>query len=87
MRADAIGVAAQTDDLIVALGNEWMFRNVGNKISRRCYTSQVMHMAERLKLELHAGKEEPVDLRSYISLQYFPDICRAVMRISAARRG
>ena len=82
MRADAIGVAAQTDDLIVALGNEWMFRNVGNKISRRHYTSQVMRMAGRLKLELNAGKEEPMDLRSYISPQYFPDICRAVMRVA-----
>ena len=55
MRADAIGVAAQTDDLIVALGNKLMFRNVGNKISRRIYTSQVMRMAGRLKLELNAG--------------------------------
>ena len=82
MRTDAIGVAAQSDDLIIALGNEWMFRNVGNKISRRHYTSQVMRMAGRLKLELNDGKEEPMDLRSYISPQFFPDICRAVMRVA-----
>ena len=87
MRADAIGVAAQTDDLIVALGNEWMFRNVDNKISRRYYTSQVMRMAGRLKLELNAGKEEPMDLRSYISPQYFSDICRAVMRAGRQDEG
>ena len=82
MRADEIGVAAQTDDLIVALGNGWIFRNVGYKISRRHYTSQVMRMAGGLKLELNAGKEETMDLRSYISPRYFPDICRAVMRIA-----
>ena len=82
MRTDTIGVAAQSDDLIVALGNEWMFRNVDNKISQRHYTSQVMRMAGRLKLELNDGKEEPMDLRSYISPQFFPDICRAVMRVA-----
>ena len=48
MKADKVGICAQSDDIIVTLRNEWMIRNVGNKINRKYYTSQVMRLAARL---------------------------------------
>ena len=66
MKCDKIGVTAQSDPLIIALGNDWMTRNIGNKINRSHYTSQVMRLAARLKLALNMEKDEPEDLVNYI---------------------
>ena len=82
MKNDAIGVAAQSDDLIITYGNEWMTRTVGNKLNRKYYTSQGMRMAARMKLELNRDKEDPIDLRNYLSPEYFPAVCNAVMGVS-----
>ena len=42
MRCDIIGNVARKDVFIVMLGNQWMQRNVGNKINRKYYTSCIM---------------------------------------------
>ena len=82
MKCDTIGVTAQSDPIIIALGNDWMTRNIGNKINRSYYTSQVMRLAARLKLALNMEKDEPEDLVNYIKPDQFPAVCKAVLRIS-----
>ena len=42
MKQDKIREIVWNDPLIVALGNEWIKRNVGNKLMRKYYTSSVL---------------------------------------------
>ena len=81
MRADAIAGVAQTDPLIVCLGNEWMIRNVRNKVNRRYYTSAVMRLVARVKMTLN-GENENRPLKEYLCAKYFQDVCAAVMKTS-----
>ncbi len=82
MKCDKIGVTAQSDPLIIALGNDWMTRNIGNKVNRCYYTSQIMRLAARLKIFLNEDKEDPNDLINYIKPDQFPAVCKAVLRIA-----
>lgn len=82
MKCDKVGVTAQSDPLIIALGNDWITRNIGNKINRSHYTSQLMRLVARLKLELNMDKEEGHELSYYIKPDQFLTVCKAVLRIS-----
>ena len=44
MTRDTITNLAKGDPLIVALGNNWLRRNLGNTLKRKYYTSSIMHM-------------------------------------------
>ncbi|XP_033757856.1 uncharacterized protein LOC117340214 [Pecten maximus] len=50
MKRDDLTECAQTDDLIVALGEVWLMENVGNRIRRKNFTSFRMRLAARLLL-------------------------------------
>ena len=49
MKSVAIGEEARSDPLIVAIGNEWMIKNLGNRLMRKSYTSHAMRLLARLK--------------------------------------
>ena len=44
MRADNVGRVAQSDPVIICLGNEWLVKNIGNKVMRKYYTSSAMRL-------------------------------------------
>ncbi|OWF49392.1 hypothetical protein KP79_PYT01076 [Mizuhopecten yessoensis] len=52
MQQDEVAKVAKNDSLIVTLGNTSMLRNAGNKVMRRYYTSSVMRLAAKFKMEL-----------------------------------
>ncbi len=81
MREDKIGLEAKNDDLIIALGNNWMLRNVSNHVMRKYYTSCVMRLAARLKIALNK-MATPVDgggLDSYLAPTYFDHVTKAAL--------
>jgi len=45
MKHDDISCTAQNDPLILALGNLWMSKNIGNRLKRKYYTSSRMRGA------------------------------------------
>ena len=49
---DDVGELAHEDELIIALGYQWLEKNVGNKLKRAKYTSQVMRLSGRLLCQL-----------------------------------
>lgn len=52
MHHDEVGQLARKDPLIVSLGNQWLERNVGNKLMRGSYTSGIMRLATNLLVQL-----------------------------------
>ncbi|XP_060064937.1 uncharacterized protein LOC132545279 [Ylistrum balloti] len=84
MKDYKVGVLARQDRLIVGLGNQWMRRNVGNKLMRKYYASAVMRLASRLLIQLNSmvtpasGK----DLESYIHPMYFTEIAKATLKVA-----
>jgi hypothetical protein len=85
LRPDEVGRIAQNDPLIVALGNKWMERNVGNKLMRKYYTSGVMRLAARLRLHLNNLKhlEEGPELENYLVPEHFDDVVKAALLCAA----
>jgi len=55
MRYDNIGQVAQSDKLIISLGNLWLTINVGNKLKRKYYTSS--RMRDSARLLINTGKQ------------------------------
>ncbi len=84
MREDKIGTTAKEDSLIVALENNWMILNIGNPIMRKYYTSSVMRLASRLKIELNKmiTPENSDDLAAYLSPKYFEHVAKAALRVA-----
>ena len=84
MRQDDIGQAACTDPLIVALGNDWMIKNVGNRLMRKYYTSNIMRLSARLKLNLTklCTPEPGTDLGCYLQPKYFEEITTAIFWVA-----
>ncbi len=80
IKQDDIGKAACTDPLIVALGNDWMIKNVGNRFMRKYYTSNIMRLSARLKLSLTqlCTLETGTDLGCYLQPKYFEEITTAI---------
>ena len=52
MQRDTITEIAQNDELIIALGDVWLMKNIGNKLRRNSFTSFRMRLAARLLLLL-----------------------------------
>lgn len=79
MNQDDIGMIAREDNLIVRLGNMWMEKNIGNKLKRAKYTSQIMRMVARLLYNIRKETNTDLDLSEYIKPCFFDDIARATM--------
>jgi len=85
MHLDDIGNAARQDHLIIMLGNQWMDKNVGNRLKRGRYTSQVMRLAAKLLINLR--KIQPLNspannMNDYLKPEYFETIVKATLLAS-----
>jgi hypothetical protein len=58
MISDKVGKTAQSDQIIVALGESWLRRNIGNEEKRRHYSSQRMRLSARLLIHLRTIDKE-----------------------------
>ena len=89
MQMDKIGMEARNDVLIIGLGNQWMTRNVGNKIMRKYYTSAVMRLAARLKLALNQmiTPQNGTTLSDYLVPIYFTQVAKAALRVAKQDEG
>lgn len=59
MRYDNIGQVAQSDTLLIALGNLWLTKNVGNNFKRKYYTSGRMRDSARLLINMRKQGGHP----------------------------
>lgn len=84
MRCDEIGLTAQKDPLIIALGNQWLIRNVGNKLMRKYYASAVMRLSSRLLIELRSmvTPSTGTDMEDYLSPLYFEHVAKAALKVA-----
>jgi len=84
MRCDNIGKLAMSDPLIITLGNQWLLRNLGNKLMRKYYVSAAMRLSSRLLLTLR-GMVTPKtgnDMEDYLDPAYIPYVARAALRVA-----
>lgn len=84
MRTDTIGKLARSDTLIVALGNQWLMRNLGNKLMRKYYVSAVMRLSSRLLLTLR-GMVTPstgIYMEDYLVPGYFTYVAKAALQVA-----
>lgn len=79
MTRDDITTLAKSDNLIVGLGNNWLRKNVSNKLKRKYYTSSRMRGAARLLSHLHDLSGEKLTMRDYIKPCYFDTVCEAAL--------
>ncbi|XP_055958224.1 protein IWS1 homolog, partial [Patella vulgata] len=87
MHMDAIGKVVREDSLIIQLGNQWMEKNVGNRLKRGSYTSQILRLVGRLLINLRnikplpAGEEQ--SLWNYLKPSHFDAIVEATLMTAA----
>lgn len=84
MRDDPIGKVAKEDALIIGLGNQWMTRNLNNKLMRKHYASAAMRLSSRLLLQLRL-LETPatgVSMNDYIEPKYFHTVAQAALKVA-----
>lgn len=82
MQDDKIGHEAKNDSLIVALGNHWHKRNVGNKLMRKHYVSAVMRLTSRLLIEIRKLTESEQRLEFYLQPKYFSEVAHAALKVA-----
>ncbi|XP_033731339.1 uncharacterized protein LOC117320961 isoform X2 [Pecten maximus] len=83
MQADDVSLRAQSDPLIISLGNQWMDRNRGNRIMRKYYASQAMRLAAKLLIHLNniTGNKDK-DLNFFLQPSYFESVAKAALQCS-----
>lgn len=85
MKMDNVGKLARQDHLIIHLWNQWMQKNVGNKLKRGAYTSAIMRLVARLLLNLRKLKPLPNRYMSnYPTSGHFDTLCHAIIITSAS---
>lgn len=83
MIEDGVGKVAKTDPLIINLGNQWMQRNVGNRIMRKYYTSSIMRLAARLLINARQmTKDDSISMDSLLQPKYFDIVAQAALKCS-----
>ncbi|XP_069107330.1 uncharacterized protein [Argopecten irradians] len=84
MNDDKVGRIAKSDSLIIALGNQWLTRNVGNKLMRKHYVSAVMRLASRLLIQLRilATPSTGNNLEHYLDPKFFTDVAQAALKVA-----
>jgi hypothetical protein len=81
MQEDKVGTVAKSDLLIVNLGNQWMQRNVGNKLMRKYYTSSIMRLAAKLRISAQQMlKDNSLDMDSLLQPKYFNTMVKAALQ-------
>jgi hypothetical protein len=84
MLNDRISEVAKSDPLIVMLGNLWLQRNVGNKVMRKYYTSSVMRLSARLRIQLNEMQPlENNNLEHYLKPEHFDMVVKAALACAA----
>lgn len=84
MSNDQAGSVARQDELILRLGNQWLQKNIGNRLKRAKYTSQVMRLAARMLM--HLQMLEPTEentMWNYLKPEYFTAITKATLLTAA----
>jgi hypothetical protein len=79
MTRDELTAMAKGDPLIVGLGNDWLRRNMANKLKRKYYTSSRMRGAARLLSHLHDLSAKKLQMVDYIKPVYFDMVCEAAL--------
>ena len=79
MTQDSESNIAQNDHLIVALGNSWLRRNVGNKLKRKYYASSRMRQAARFLTHMCSLSNETHDISAFLSPKYFDVATKAAL--------
>lgn len=81
MKQDDLSKTAKQDSLIIALANNWMIRNVGNKVMRRYYTSCIIRLLAQLLIILKkmVTPADGEDLDSYLAPEYFEHVAKAAL--------
>lgn len=82
MQDDKIGHEAKNDSLIIALGNHWFKRNVGNKLMRKHYVSAVMRLTNRLLIEIRNLTSSENRLEHYLQPKYFSEVALAALKVA-----
>ncbi|OWF39284.1 hypothetical protein KP79_PYT22704 [Mizuhopecten yessoensis] len=59
-----------------------MERNIGNKIMRKYYTSSIMRLAAKLKINLQCMSEKDDDLDEFLKRKHFDMVAKAALRCS-----
>ena len=81
MRNDNLAKIAKNDAVIVSLGNQWMQRNIGNRIMRKYYTSSVMRLAAQLKVHLQLiTNDKTASLEDFIHPKNFDHFVKAALK-------
>lgn len=86
MLNDVIGKIARADKLIISLGNIWLEKNVGNKLKRGKYTSQIMRLTARLLCNLREINENEEIMSNYLKPAHFNDIAKATLMTAGASK-
>ena len=85
MTRDEVTQVAQQDKAIVALGNNWLRRSVGNVAKRKYYTSSKMRQAARLLIQLRLQTNMvDADMSSFLQPNHFDDLVKAALVCSSA---
>ncbi|XP_062575025.1 uncharacterized protein LOC134236887 [Saccostrea cucullata] len=82
MQEDKIGQVAKNDNLILALGNHWHKRNIGNKLMRKHYVSAVMRLTSRLLIETRKITQSEQRLEYYLQPRYFSEVAHAALKVA-----
>ena len=78
---DKLAKIAKNDGIIVSLGNQWMQRNIGNRIMRKYYTSSVMRLAAQLKVHLQLiTHDKTASLEEFIHPKNFDHFVKAALK-------
>jgi len=77
---DHIGQVAQNDTLIIALGNLWLTKNIGNKLKRKYYTFSRMRDSARLLINLREQTgHEDYDMSEFLEPDKFDHVVTAAL--------
>ncbi|XP_069114279.1 uncharacterized protein [Argopecten irradians] len=79
MSRDDVTECAKGDPLIVSLGNNWLKRNMGNKLKRKYYSSSRMRGAARLLQHLRTITNTNMTMSKFICPMYFDKMCEAAL--------
>lgn len=82
MQPDHVSQVAQTDPLIISLGNQLMDRNRGNRVMRKYYTSQGMRLSAKLLIALKETTGHDEDLNYFLQPSQFVNVAEAALKCS-----
>ena len=83
MTRDEITDIAQSDPLIIGLGNMWLLKNIGNRLKRKYYTSSHMRLAARLLMHVRNITGLEGGFKEFLCTKHFDDIVRATLKTAS----